>query len=140
MKKLLCVSASVVAMAVFCATAEEAAPVADAAAPAVEKPKKEHKADMPKPELKEITVSGTVAKSEGQDKKGNPLVGFTLTTDDGTVVKLPKPAKPAKGAAPALNLADYVGAKVKVTGMGYEKEAKGKKVIGLQKITNIEKL
>ena len=134
MKKLLCLSAGIVAMSVFCATAEQAAPPAapDAAGAAAVKAE-----PSAKPEVKEITVTGTISQQEMKNKKGETITGFTLKSDDGTTVRLPKSGK---AGAPAFKLEDYVGAKVKVTGMGYEREHKGKKMIGLQKITAIDKV
>ncbi len=138
MKRLLCLSAGIVAMSVFCATAEQAAPPA---VPAVTDAAKTVQKVEPKakPELKEITVTGAVSQQEKKNKKGETMTVFVLTSDDGTVVNLPKTGK-GKGGAPAFKLEDYVGAKVKVVGMGFERENKGKKMVGLQKITTIDKV
>lgn len=135
LKKLLCVSAGVLAMTMACATAQ------DAGAPPA-KPKHERKADAaPKPEMKELTVTGTLAKQESKNKKGEAVVSYVLTTEDGATVKLPTPRKSGKDAAGAVDLEQYVGVKVKVSGMGYEKEGKGgKKSIALSKINNVEKV
>jgi len=128
MKKLLYVSAGVVALSIFCARADEAAP---GAAPA----KKEHKQDAAaKVEVKEMTLTGTISKQETKGKKDQPVVNYSLATDDGSTVKLPM----AKGA---LKIEDFVGVKVKLTGVGGEKVGHdGKKVVFIQKITNIEKV
>ena len=129
MKKLLYVSAGVVALSIFCARADEAAP---GGAPA----KKEHKASAPaapKAELKDMTVTGTISKQESKGKKDQVVVNYSLTTEDGTVIKLP-------AAKSTLKIEDFVGSKVKLTGVGAEKDGRdGKKVTYIQKITNIEK-
>lgn len=133
LKKLLCVSAGVVAVSIACAVAGDA--------PA--KPKHERKAaaDAPKPELKEMTVSGTISKQESKNKAGEAVTTLILTSDDGSTIRLPPSRKAGKDAAGAINLEEYVGVKVKLTGMGYEKDTKGgKKMIALSKITNVEKI
>jgi len=133
MKKLLCLSAGIVAMTVLCATAEEATP------PPVPAPEgvAAVKAQPAKPELKEMTLSGTISQKDVTNKKGEVKPMFVLTSEDGATVNLPAKAKGKDGAA--IKLADYVGAKVTIVGMGYERERKGKKTVGLVKITSIEK-
>ncbi len=137
MKKLLCVSASVLAMSVFCASAEDAAKPADAAAPAVEKVKKEHKADMPKPVAREMTVTGVISKTEAPNKKGEATVTYVLTGDDGATIRLPN--RPSKTGTAPVKFEEYVGVKVKIAGLGFEKDVGGKKKVALVKINTIEK-
>ena len=134
MKKLLYVSASVVALSIFCARADDA----PAAAPAPAK--KDHAAvpPAPKSEMKEMTLTGTISKQEtkkeGKDKKDVVITVYSLACDDGTTVKLPT-------AKTTLKIEDFVGMKVKLTGVGADKTGHdGKKATFLQKITNIEKV
>ena len=132
MKKLLYVSAGVVALSILCARAEEAAP---AAAPA---PVKKEHAAVAKPEAKEMTLTGTISKSETKkdtkDKKDVVVTAYSLACDDGTTVKLPT-------AKTTLKIEDFVGVKVKLTGTGTEKAGHdGKKTTVITKITNIEKV
>jgi hypothetical protein len=135
MKKLLCLSAGIVAMTVFCATAEQAAPPPVPGTEGTAAVKAEAPA---KPELKEMTLTGTISQKEITNKKGEAKTMFILTSEDGTIVNLTVKAKGKDGAA--IQMADFVGAKAKVVGMGYEKERKGKKTVGLAKITSIEKV
>lgn len=136
MKRLLCLSAGIVAMSVFSATAEQAAPPplpgaeGTNAVKMIEPP--------PRPQMKEITITGTISQKEMKNKKGETLVVFVMKSDDGATVRLPRP--PAKADNSAFKLEDYVGGTVKVTGMGFEREHNGKKMIGLQKITSIDKV
>ena len=75
-------------------------------AKAGDKHAKTAKAD--KPALQEMTVVGTVEKVEKQKKDGTDVkTTFKLTDADGTEVDLPKG-----------QIEQYVGKKVKVTGMG----------------------
>lgn len=137
MKKLLYVSASVVALSILCARADDAAPAAGAApAPA---PAKVAAPASTKAEMKEMTLTGTISKQDAKqdakakDKKPAAPV-YSLACDDGTTVKLPT-------AKTTLKIEDFVGVKVKLTGVGTEKTGHdGKKVTYIQKITNIEKV
>jgi hypothetical protein len=139
MKKLLCLSAGIVALSVFCATAEEVAPPPVPDATASNAVKAEQKSiTMSKPVLKEVTVTGTISQQEMKNKKGETVTMFIMKSDDGSTVRLPRSGKP--DSPTAFKLEDYVGAKVKITGMGYEREHKGKTMIGLQKIMTIDKV
>ena len=111
------------------------APAAGAAAAAdVQKPK------APEVPATEMTLTGTVFKKEVQNKKGVAVAMYFLKTEDGKDMKLQVP-KVAKGATtPAINLADFVDAKVKVKAMGTETESKGKKFIHLKNVLSIEKV
>ena len=129
MKKLLYVSAGVLALSIFCARADDVAP---GAAPAKTEPKAVVP-PAPKPEMKEMTLTGTIIKQEIKGKKDQVVVAYSLTTGEGVTIKLPT-------AKSSLKSEDFVGSKVKLTGMGTEKEGHdGKKVTSIQKITNIVK-
>lgn len=110
-------------------------------------PKKEKKERKP---LEEMTITGTITKIEKKGKGDKVSIRYVLTDETGNKIRLPKPRKPRKKkgkegeaapeAAPdAINLADFVDAKVTVVGQGYTKEKKGKKSIYLKKIVKIDK-
>lgn len=111
-------------------------------------PKKEKKAKKEHPPMEEMTISGTITKTEKKSKKGDVRVRYLLTDDAGNKIFLPTPRKPRKKkgkkgeAAPeaaTINFEDFVDAKVTVVGKGYTKEKKGKKYIHLKKIDKIDK-
>lgn len=70
---------------------------------------------------------------------------YILTDGQGSKSALPKPAAPKKGkkkdAEPvaAINLDDFLGVGVTVTGQGTMTEKNGKKVVSLNKITGVQK-
>lgn len=143
MQKLWIVGAGVVALSVAVAFAQDDAGKAKhekkADAPKAEKKVGEAKpkAEAPKVEMKEMTVEGMLSKVEGKDKEGKPTTSLKMVTDDGTAVALPR-MKAGDAAAP--NLENYAGSRVKIVGMGTEREAKGKKSILLKSIKTIEKV
>ncbi len=100
--------------------------------------KAEKKAPAPKPELKELTLEGVVNKIENKKKDGTVTTALKLVMDDGSNVMLPK-GKPGKDS-PAASLESAIGLRVKVVGMGFEMEKKGKKVYGLRTITSAAKV
>ena len=85
--------------------------------------------------LKEITLTGKIAK---KTEEGSAKVTYVLVDAAGKEIKLPtpKPTKKDGAEVPAINLADYVDANVKVVGMGIE----GEKTVVLKKISTIEKV
>lgn len=108
-----------------------------------DKPKHEKAAKgekAPAPELQDVKAEGTVAKVEKQGKAGKAMEIYELTDASGTKIVLP-PVKAKKGEpAPAINLADFVGQSVVVSGKGLEKEGKGgKKQCIIKEIISIEK-
>lgn len=66
------------------------------------------KAPKAKPELKDVTVTGTISKTEVKGKES-----YVLTDGSGQKITLPKP----KGE---INLADFDGKQVTVVGKGSE--------------------
>lgn len=114
---------------------------ADTAAKDVQAPEKTEKAKHAQPEvLQDVTVTGTIAKTQKQTKDGKMKDVFTLTDAAGTTLSLPTPHAPkGKGvmSIPVFNLNDYVGKTVVVSGQGVEKEKKGVKRVSIRSITNI---
>ena len=81
-----------------------------------------------------------IGKSQKQAKDGKVVDMYTLTDAAGTVLPLPTPHAPkGKGvtAVPVINLNDYVGKTVTVSGQGVAKERKGVKKIFIRNITNV---
>jgi hypothetical protein len=106
---------------------------------------KEHKADTPKPEPKEMSLTGTITKEETArtTKEGEKVPMYVLTDGAGNKTKLTKAAidKGRQAGAAAIDLETFVNKKVTVKGQGHEtvkKTEKGeeKKVV-LEKITSI---
>ncbi|OGV63530.1 MAG: hypothetical protein A2498_07050 [Lentisphaerae bacterium RIFOXYC12_FULL_60_16] len=116
MKRLVACSLAVLFVATSMVMAEGAAAVA------AEKPAKL--------ELKEITLTGTIAKETKANKKGEDVTTYTLTDAKGAAVKLPAPK------ADVLNLDDFIGVQVNVIGMGIEKDGK----VALKKVTEVNKV
>ena len=80
--------------------------------------------------VQEMTATGTVTKNEKLKKDGTPMMTwFRLVEENGAEIRLPKG-----------EIEGHVGQKVKVTGMGYTTEKKGKTVRAFKTITAIEKL
>ena len=80
--------------------------------------------------LQEMTITGTVDKMEKKKKDGTPMMTwFRLIDEDCKEIKVPKG-----------KVEEFVGCKVKVTGMGYSIEKKGKTMRAFKTITNIEKI
>lgn len=127
MKKLLCLCAGVLAMSVACMAADQP-PVPGAG---VEKKHGDRERGT-RPEMKDLTLTGTVTKQDVKTLKGETVPGYVLTTEDGTVVRLPGRDKDM-----AAKLDGFVGVKVKVVGSGYM--SPDKKRAGLRSITSIEK-
>ena len=95
--------------------------------------KPEHKAGM-HGELKEMTVTGTIAKKEHKTHDGKTVPGFVLTDKDGNEVWLHS----EPGADAAVDPAGFVGQNVTVVGMGSERP--GSKIKMIRKITSIKKV
>lgn len=122
MKKLLFASACVVALAVFNAGA------------APDKTPKVHAPVIPsasQPASQDVTLTGTICKS--YPCACVHIATYTLTGVDSTTVKLPT----AKGV---INLDNFVGIKVTLTGAASEKNVNGKRTIVVQKITTLVKV
>lgn len=123
---------TLLALAVF------GAPATTFAADKAEKPaaKTEAKKKKPAPELSSVSVSGKVSKKETKGKDGKTYKYYSVSTSDGKVVRL---SKSALGKKSKVNLEDFVGAEVKVSGQGYETGEGKKKRVVLKKIEKIEK-
>lgn len=100
------------------------------------------KGDHPRPELKDMTVSGKVTKEERAGKDGKTMSHFVLTTADGgkVVLNTRRHAKEGeeKAATPEIKLDEYVGKDVTVTGKGFERERDGKKFTVIVKIDKVD--
>ena len=94
------------------------------------------------PVLEDITIVGTISKSQKQDKKGNVVTSYVLTDHASQVINLPIPheAKAKKGevSAPAINLDDYLDKTVTLVAKGTESVSKkGIKMTHIQKIVSV---
>ena len=99
--------------------------------------KAEKKAKKPKPELKELTLTGKITKKETVGKNERKYQYFYLETSDGNKIRL---TNKALGKKSKIKLDDFVNANVTVRGKGYEKELKNKKTqTYIQQITAVEK-
>jgi len=106
------------------------------------------KADRPAPVLVDMTVTGKVSKVENNEhagKRWGSRLEYMLTDDQGKEIGLAirrgKPGQDAaKDAAPVINLADYVGRTVVVTGRGFEAARDGKKTTRIVRITKIDEV
>jgi len=85
---------------------------------------KKAKAAKPKPELKELTLTGKITKKETVGKNERKYQYFYLETSDGKKIRL---TQKALGKKSKIKLDDFVDANVTVRGKGYEKELKSKK-------------
>ena len=126
MKKLLWIGIGIVGLSVALVQAEEAA------APVVPLTPKVEKKQNVRPELKDLTVVGTIAKTEKQSKDGKTIARYTITGENGVTYNL---RVPAKKEVPGAILPDLVGSKVKIVGKGQE----GKHNI-IAVISSIEKI
>ena len=80
--------------------------------------------------VRDMTITGTVKKTEKMKKDGTPMMTwFRLVDENGSEVRVPKG-----------KIEEFVGCKVKVTGQGYTIENKNKSMRAFKTITNIEKL
>jgi len=126
MKKLLLIGIGIVGLSIASVQAEEvAAPVAPQAPKVEKKP-------IVRPELKDLTVVGTITKTEKQSKDGKTIARYAITGENGTTYNL---RVPSKKEVPGANLPDLVGSKVKIVGKGQE----GKHNI-IAVISSIEKI
>ena len=136
MRKLWMIGAGIVSLSVAGALAQGDA---TQVAPGGDNVKHARHAEGPKPEMKELTLTGTVQKVEHKKKDGTVFTAFKLVTVDGIDVMLSKnPA--AKNGAPAIDLESLVGSNVKIVGMGFEMDHNGKKMYHLNSITSAEKV
>ena len=97
-------------------------------------------------ELTELTVVGTIEEKETRGKPGRagkrtPAKRFVLVDAEGNHVLLPSPRTGGKKAGAGTDLAEYVGKRVRVIGMGTvetrEREGVQRKSIRLRKILNL---
>jgi len=106
------------------------------------KAKSEQKGDHARPELKDMTVSGKIAKEDMPGRDGKTSPHFVLTTADGAKVMLNTRHHAKEGddkaAAPEIKLDEYVGKDVTVTGQGFERDRDGKKMTVIVKITKVD--
>lgn len=123
MMRKLCMVACMMAMVAATTACAKDEPAKDAKCE--KKAKVEQTAD-----LKELTLSGTVQKVEKRKKDGTTMMSwFVLVDESGRQIHLPK------GKAD-----EYEGAKVKVTGMGFISEKKGKELPVLKTLDKVEKI
>ena len=129
MKKLMLIGIGVMglSMAGICGEGTNAC----ATAPAAPAAPKVEKKQAPKKELKDISVTGTIQKKEATSKDGKVTTRYTVVAEDGTAYSI----RPAKKGAPGSNVADLVGAKVKVVGKGET----GAKHNSISVITSLDK-
>jgi hypothetical protein len=104
--------------------------------------KKPHK-ERPAPI--DLTLTGKVEKKEREGKEGQKAAHYVLVDEQGGKVMLPSGHKrhgkeKAEGVAmeTAIDLEQYVGQTVTVTGKGFRTEREGKEVTRLVRITKIE--
>ncbi len=123
---------TLLALAVF------GAPANGFSADKAEKPatKAEAKKKKPAPELSTLSVSGKVSKKETKGKDGKTYKYYSVNTSDGKTIRL---TKTALGKKSKVNLEDFVGAEVKISGQGYETGSGKKQRLVLKKIEKIEK-
>lgn len=133
MNKFMVVVSGVIAMSVACAVAQDGGfkpakhdkggfkPAKQAG---LVKPEKQ-----PAPEMKELTLVGTISKVE-TTKGTKTFVTYVLKTDGGADVRIPKTEE--------AKLTDNLNVQVKVVGTGFLDDAKKKGA--LKSITSIEKV
>ena len=96
------------------------------------------KGDHQRPALVDMTVTGKLTKDEKPGKDGKPSAHYVVTDAQGAVTRVGGHSHAKEGAAPAVNLEEYVGKDVTVTGKGYSTEREGKKVSAIVEITKVE--
>lgn len=111
MKKLLLIGLGIVGLSIVGVQAEEAAAPAATPAPKIEKKR------SPRPELKDLTVVGTLEKTEKQNKDGKSITRYTITGENGATYNL---RVPPRKDLPGSNIPELVGTKVKIVGKGQE--------------------
>lgn len=120
-----------VALGMYSALAQDTAPATPAPAP---------KADVKRPDLTDMTVTGkiTMEEKDGRDGKKRPV--YTLTDAAGAKVMLSTGGrgKPGAEAPVTVKLEDYVGKDVTVTGKGFTMDRNGVKTTHITQITKIE--
>lgn len=97
-----------------------------------------HAVPEKKTELKDITLTGIITKVEKKTEE-KTTVTYVLTDEKGNKINLPKPK--VIGVEKAINLDDYVDAKVKLVGKGMETQRGGeRKIVTIIKIVSVEKV
>ena len=132
MKKILAGLLSAVVLVAFSAYAEK--PEGK-----VKGEKKEMKAGGGKEAVEELTLTGKISKQGAEQKnaEGKPGKGvkYTLTTEDGTAVQLPRVGKDS-----TIEMDKYLDKDVTVVGEGKQMEKGGKKTIHLRSIKSVEEV
>lgn len=74
------------------------------------------------PEVTEMTLVGKVTKDERQSQDGKTVALYSLVDAQGAKTMLPRKLhkQGAEDASPAVNLEEYVGKDVTVTGKGFQ--------------------
>jgi hypothetical protein len=97
--------------------------------------------DIAKPPLVEMALTGKISKEERPGREGKSYVRYMLTDAQGQKAVLPGPKKAKEGeaAAPAVvNLEEYVGKDVTVTGKGFKTEKIGVTSVRIVEIIKVE--
>ncbi len=94
------------------------------------------------PPLEELTLTGTLSKTERTGKDDKVTVTYTLTDANGAKIRVPQPRKPRakKGEqAPAvIDLEDFVDQQVVIEGKGRTTERGGKQSVTLVSVTSVK--
>ena len=133
MKKSVVVMASVLALSVIGARAEQTGDTN--AAP--------HKGGhgMERPAAQQITVTGTLSKNAWTNNTtGKTMVGYVLTDSEGNKVRIMGRRGPGEQTGVASKLEPFVNAKVKIVGMGFQMERDGKKTTHIREVISVEKV
>ncbi len=107
-----------------------------------EAPKKRPERKPPAP-LEDLTLTGTLTKTEREGKDGKTRVTYTLTDAQGAKIRVPPPRAPRvkkgeEAPPPAIDLEDFVDQEVVVEGKGRVTERGGKKSVRLQSVTSVK--
>ena len=103
--------------------------------------KDKRKRTKAKPQLILLTVTGIISKSEEAGKDGKSI--YILTSPSKNIVSLPSlkiSKKTKEGAAPVINLNDFIDLRVTIVGKGYARLHKGKQKVSIKKIIGIRKV
>jgi len=80
--------------------------------------------------LQEVTLTGTVEKVEKKKKDGSVMMAwFVLVDEAGKQIHLPKG-----------KVDEFLGSKVRITGMGIVSQKKGKEVVSLKSVISVDKI
>lgn len=111
MKRIVLIGIGIAVLSAAGIQAEEVVTPAATPTPKVERKK------PPRPELKDITVVGTIEKIEKQNKDGKSIVRYSVTGENDSAYSL---RVPPRKDLPGATIPELVGCKVKITGKGQE--------------------